>query len=176
MTDNKPRFTDDSYVLGETAGEHRIERAAEAAAAALALTRQARQSLRIFTRDLDAALYSSEDYRDAVSALARQQPETHIRILIQDPTPAIKAGHRLIGLTQQLSSHIAMRRVGEDWADEPSAFLIADGRGLLWRTQGDRYEGIVDFRAGPRARELVTWFDRVWDNSQTDPEFRTLAL
>lgn len=176
MTDETQRFTDDAYVLGETAGEHRIERAAEAAAAALALTRQARQSLRIFTRDLDAALYSTDEYRDAVSTLARSRPETHVRILIQDPTPAIKSGHRLIGLTQQLSSHIAVRRVAEDWAEEPSAFLLADDRGLLWRIQSDRYEGIVDFRAGPRARELMTWFDRVWDNSQPDPEFRKLAL
>lgn len=176
MTDEHQRFPDDAYVLGETAGEHRIERAAEAAEAALALTQQARQSLRIFTRDLDAVLYSTDAFRDAVSALARKHPETHIRILIQDPTPALKAGHRLIGLTQQLSSHIAVRRVADDWADEPSAFLVADGRGLLWRTQGDRYEGIVDFRAGPRARQLVTWFDRVWDNSQPDPEFRKLAL
>lgn len=176
MTDDQPRFTDDGYLLGETAGEHRIERAAEAAEAALALTRQARRSLRIFTRDLDAALYSSDEFRDAVSTLARQQRETYIRILIQDPTPATKSGHRLVGLTQQLSSHIAVRRVADDWADEPSAFLVADGRGLLWRTQGDRYEGIVDFSAGPRARELMTWFDRVWDNSQPDPEFRKLAL
>lgn len=176
MTDDHQRFADDAHILGETAGEHRVERAAEAAAAVLALTRQARQSLRIFTRDLDAALYSTDDYRDAMSTLARKQPETHIRILIQDPTPAIKSGHRLIGLIQHLSSHIAVRRVAEDWAEEPSAFLIADGRGLLWRPQGDRYDGIVDFHAGPRAHELVTWFDRVWDNSQPDPEFRKLAL
>lgn len=176
MADEPQRFPDDAYVLGETTGEQRIERAAEAAEAALALARQARQSLRIFTRDLDAALYSTDEFRDAVSTLARNQRETYIRILIQDPTPAIKSGHRLIGLMQHLSSHIAVRRVAEDWAEEPSAFLIADGRGVLWRSQGDRYDGIVDFRAGPRARELVTWFDRVWDNSHADPEFRKLAL
>ncbi len=171
------RFTDESvFVLGATAGEYRIETAPEAADAALALTRQARRSLRIFTRDLDARLYSHEAYRDAVSALARHRPGSDIRILVQDPTPAIKAGHRLTGLIQHLSSHVGARRVANDWADEPCAFLIADGRGLLWRRNGTRYEGLADFRAGPRAAELTRWFDQVWDSSEPDPEFRNLAL
>lgn len=177
MEDEPSPFTrSDTFVLGETAGEHRIERAAEAADAALALTRQARQSLRIFTRDLDAPLYSSEAFRDAVSALARLRPGTEVRILIQDPTPAIKSDHRLIGLAQHLSSHIGIRRIASDWAHEPCAFLVADGRGSLWRANGARYEGLVDFRAGPRAAELTKWFDHIWERSEPDPEFRKLAL
>ncbi|MEX0606965.1 MAG: hypothetical protein WD382_01240 [Halofilum sp. (in: g-proteobacteria)] len=174
---NERRFADDSeFALGETAGEHRIDTSDEAADAALSLTRRARRSLRIFTRDLDARLYSNDAFRDAVSALARQRPGTEIRILVQDPTPAIRSNHRLISLTQHLSSRIAVRRVASDWAHEPCAFLIADGRGLLWRGNGERYEGMVDFRAGSRAAELTKWFDHVWDNSAPDPEFRTLAL
>lgn len=176
MADEHPFTQDPTFVLGETAGEHRIDRAAAAADAALALTRQARTSLRIFTRDLDPRLYSSSAYRAALSAFVRLQPGTEARILVEDPTPAIKADHRLTGLIQHLSSHIGIRRVAADWAEEPCAFLIADGRGVLWRANGARYEGTVDFYAGPRALELTRWFDRVWDHSEPDPEFRPLAL
>ncbi|MDZ7748594.1 MAG: hypothetical protein U5K43_06950 [Halofilum sp. (in: g-proteobacteria)] len=95
---------------------------------------------------------------------------------MQDPTPAIKGDHRLIGLAQQLSSHIGVRRVGPDWQNEVGTGLLADDHGLLWRAAGDRYEGSVDFAAGPRALEFRQWFDDVWEHSVPDPEFRRLGI
>lgn len=176
MSDRVPFTGDPGLVLGDTPGEHRIEEAVEAADAALALVRQARQSLRIFTRDLDPTLYSSEAFRDAVAGFARRGRHTEARILVQDPTRAIRTHHRLIDLAQMLSSHIGVRRVAAEWADEVCALLLADERGLLYRPYGDRFEGSVDFAAGPRALELGRWFDDVWENSLPDPEFRQLKI
>lgn len=176
MSETTPFSGDSGPVLGDSAGEHRLERAAETADAALALARQARQSLRIFTRDLDAPLYSTEAFREAVSGFARRSRYTGVRILVQDPRPAIRDHHRLIGLIQTLSTHIGVRRVAAEWADEVFAFLLADERGLLYRPYGDRFEGSVDFAAGPRALELGRWFDDVWENSLPDPEFRQLKI
>lgn len=171
------RFTDrEIFRLGETAGEQRLEGAEDAADAALALATQARLSLRIFTHDLDQRLYSNDAFYSAVSALARAGRRSFIRILVQDPSHAVQDGHRLISLIQHLPSHISVRRVGVDWRDERFAFLIADEQGVLWRPAADRYEGSVDFHAGPRARELRKWFDDVWENSEPDPEFRRLRL
>jgi hypothetical protein len=173
----RARFTDsNAFRLGETAGEQRLEGIGDAADAALALATQARLSLRIFTHDLDPRLYSDEAFYSAVSALARAGRRTFVRILVQDPSRAIQDGHRLIGLIQHLPSHIGVRRVGADWQDERFAFQIADEQGVLWRSDADRYEGSVDFHAGPRARELRKWFDDVWENSEPDPEFRRLRL
>lgn len=170
-------FTDpDRFGLGETAGEHPVQGLDEARGAALALARQARQRLRIFTRHLDAALFSTPEFRDAVSELARRGRATEVRILVQDPTPAIRQHHALIGVIQHLSSHIGVRRVGRDWEDEVFAFLLADEQGLLWRPYADRYEGTVEFAAGPRGRELRKWFDDVWESSVPDPEFRNLRI
>lgn len=176
MNDRPPFSDDDAWRLGETAGEHRIDTVAEARDAALALARQARQKLRIFSRDLDAGLFSTAEFRDAVGDLARRGRQTEIRILVKDPTAAIRRHHELVGLIQHLSSHISARRVGNDWQDEISAFLLADEQGLLWRPYGDRFEGTVDFAAGPRARELRKWFDSVWEASEPDPEFRRLRI
>lgn len=154
----------------------RVETAAEAAAAARSLVQGAERLLRIFTRDLDAPIYSSDAFCQAVSALARRDRHTGIRILIQDPTPAIRDGHRLIELVERLASHIGVRRVAADWADEPCAFLLTDERGLLWRPAGDRFDGRFDPHAGAHARKLRQWFDRVWEHSPPDPEFRRLSV
>ena len=176
MNDTAPFSGNDDYRIGETRGEHAVHSVVEARDAALALAQQARYSLRIFSRDLDAAIYSTESFRDAVSALARAAPQTEVRILVRDPAPAIHHHHHLIGLIQTLSSHIGVRRIAEDWRQESCAFLLADQRALLWRPNGDRFEGSVDFTAGGRARELGQWFDHVWENSRPDPEFRHLRI
>ncbi|MDZ7787936.1 MAG: hypothetical protein U5K73_07380 [Halofilum sp. (in: g-proteobacteria)] len=176
MNERAP-FTDSTaFRLGETAGEQRLAGAEDAAEAALALATQARLSLRIFTHDLDRRLYSNEAFYSAVSALARAGRRTFVRILIQDPSRAVQDDHRLIGLIQHLPTHIGIRRVGADWRDERFAFQIADEQGVLWRPAADRFEGSVDFHAGPRARELRKWFDDVWEHSEPDPEFRRLRL
>lgn len=176
MSDEEPFTAGADFVLGETTGARRLERVEQTADAALALARQARHSLRIFSRDLDARLYSTPAFRDAVSRLARRSRGSFVRLLVQDPTPAIKADHRLIGLIQQLSSHIGIRRVAADWQDEIGAGMLADDRGVLWRPYGDRFQGTVDFAAGPRALELRAWFDDIWENSAPDPEFRRLWI
>lgn len=176
MSDTTPFSAQDAYVLGQTPGEHRVETAAEAADAALSLALQATLCVRIFTRDLDRRLYSTADFRDALSRFARRGRRTEIRILVQDPTPAIRSDHRVVGLAQQLPTHVGVRRVGRDWQDEVCAFLLADEQGLLWRPYGDRFEGTVSFLAGPRGRELRKWFDEVWEQSTPDPEFRRLGI
>lgn len=176
MSEQQPFTAPEGPVLGETAGARRIDGLAECSDAALSLARQARYSLRLFTRDLDRRLYSTEAFREAVSVLARRSRHTFVRILVQDPTDAIRSDHRLIGLVQHLSSHVGVRRVAPDWQKEVSAGLLADEHGLLHRPYGDRLEGTVDFAAGPRAIEYRTWFDDVWENSVPDPEFRRLGI
>lgn len=166
----------DEFVLGETAGEHRLERGADTADAALALVRQARHRLRIFSRDLDPSLLAGADFAAAAGEFARRSRFTTIRILVQDPTPAIRRSHALIELIQRLSSHVEARRVAEEWTNEPFAFIVADQDGLLYRPAGDRFEGFVDFAAGARALEQVNWFDRVWEQSTPEPEFRRLSI
>lgn len=177
VTSDALPFSDrELYCLGETAGSHVIETVDEARGAALALAQQVRLRLRMFTRHLDAELYSTPEFREAVSELARRGPQTEVRILVQDPTPAIRRHHELIEVIQHLSSHVSARRVGNDWEDEICAFLLADESGLLWRPYGDRWEGSVDFAAGPRGREIRKWFDTVWESSEPEPEFRRLRI
>jgi len=176
MAEQKTFSDRDQYRLGETAGEHRVRDLYAARDAALALAQQARLQLRIFTRHLDVELYSTPEFRDSVSDLARRGRRTEVRILVQDPTPAIRRHHKLIGLIQHLSSHIGVRRVAADWEDEIFAFLLADEQGLLWRPYADQYEGMVDFSAGPRGRELRKWFDKVWEASESEPELRNLQI
>ncbi|MDZ7748593.1 MAG: hypothetical protein U5K43_06945 [Halofilum sp. (in: g-proteobacteria)] len=57
MSEQGPFSANAALVLGESHGPMRVDTAGETADAALALARQARYVLRIFSRDLDRRLY-----------------------------------------------------------------------------------------------------------------------
>jgi len=166
----------DDFRLGETRGSHALEDLASSRDAALALARQARRSLRIMSRDLDARLLGTDDFVEAASAMARRSRHTFIRILVQDAGPAVRRHHPLIRLIQGLPSHIEARRVAAEWANEACAFIVADDHGLHYRPYGDRFEGTVDFAAGADAVQYRDWFDDIWERSVPEREFRRLGI
>jgi len=162
--------------LGETPGEFRLHDHAEARAAALALFRQARRCLRLFSHDLDARLIADDDFARAASELARRNRSTFIRLLIQNARPAMRFHHPLVPLIQALPSHIGARRVPKEWSQEPFGFLIADNRGLLYRPDAGRFDGSIEFNAPARAVQYRDWFDELWEQSTPEREFRRLRL
>lgn len=143
--------------------------------AAVALTRQARQSVDIFTRDLDRKIYDKRDFLDAVQNLAVNH-HGQIRILVKDSGKAVKYGHRLIPLSQRLTSFIEIRKVAEDFKEYNEAFLIADKIGCVHRKHADRFEGSVRFNAAKEAANLLAFFNEVWRNSAPDPDLRRIYL
>ncbi len=169
-------FDTGDLVLGETDQELSIETREENRAVALNLVSQTRQHLVIASRDLDPLIYSNQDFIDALSALARRTRQTQIQILIRDSMAIVRDGHRLIPLSQRLSSSIHIRRIHRDYGRFNEAFLIADRTGVLHRPKADLYEGKVCFKAPLKARELLDTFHTIWEISAPDPELRRLGL
>jgi hypothetical protein len=143
--------------------------------AAVALTRQARRSVDIFTRDLDKKIYDYRPFLDAVQELAVKHRGL-IRILVKDSCKAVKYGHRLIAVSQRLTSFIEIRKVAEDYKEYNEAFLIADETGYVHRRLADRFDGIASFNAVKEARDLLAHYNEVWKNSAPDPDLRRIYL
>lgn len=144
--------------------------------AALELVRTARANLALFTRDLDPALYSTEEFAAAVRQLALRSRYSRIRIVVIDPAAAIKDGHRFIELSRRLSSFIELRRPSQDHAKLAESFLITDENGLLYRPVAARYEGFTDPENPFEARKHLRLFEEIWEQSESEPEFRRLGL
>lgn len=133
-------------------------------------------SLAMFTRDLEPVIYDNQDFVAAVQQLALRSRYSHIRILVVDPTTAIKDGHRLIELGRRLSSFIEFRRPPQEYASRSDSFMIIDENGLLYRPKADRYEGFSDPNNAFEARTRLREFDAAWEQSETESEFRRLGL
>ena len=137
---------------------------------------QARQSLHIFTRDLDAELYDNDVFIETLSKLARRSKYSFIHILALDTDKAVKDGHRLIRLHQKLDSYIKIRKVSEQYKDYISAFMLADESGVTFRQFGDRYEAEANYSDPSLAGSLLKLFTETWEMSSTDPQLRRLHI
>jgi hypothetical protein len=162
--------------LGEDAGDFPVSSSTDLREVSCLLAEQARQRLWLSTQALDPGLYDNSRFAEAVRRLATSGRYAQIRILVRDPAAAARMGHRLIDLAQRLPSFIELRRPAADHADSTEAFLLADGSGYAYRTQADRYEAQVDFRAPPRVQELAKLFTQMWEQAQPDQNLRRLHL
>lgn len=142
----------------------------------LHMASQAKQSLHIYTRDLDPELYDNEAFIDTLSRLARRSKYSFIHILLLDSDRAVKNGHRLIYLHQKLDSYIKIRRVDEQHKDYVPAFMVADECGVVFRQFGDRHEAEVNYNDPSLAGNLLKLFTEIWEMSAPDPQFRRLHI
>jgi predicted GNAT family N-acyltransferase len=144
---------------------------------ALAIVRQARRNLWLYTRDLDVKLYGTPEMLEAFKRFAIESGGGQLRILLQEPTAPLREGHPLIPLVQRLSSSMLIR-VPEEEVDlkYPGAFIIDDRGGYLLRPIGSRYEGTSNLHAPGRQRQLREYFEQVWERSLPDPELRPVHI
>lgn len=166
------------YKLGETSEEVHISSAEENRNAAISLAKQARHSIDIFTQDMDAALYDNDAFEQSVFKLAKRHPKTKIRILAQDTGIAVRSGHRLIKLTQHLTSSVFINNPTGEHKNERSAFLIVDRIGLLYRTTASHrnYKASVNFMAAQRTGKLTEFFNEAWEHSKPDVQTRRVYI
>ncbi|MBI1421849.1 MAG: hypothetical protein GC149_00195 [Gammaproteobacteria bacterium] len=164
------------YILGEHSDDIAIDTSEDNQAAAIRLASQGGRSLDIFSRDLEPRIYDNADFVDAVRALAVKTRDMHVRILVVDPDFIIKHGHRLIELARRLTSHMEIRKVHEDYCNNPEAYLVVDNRGLLHRKLASRYEAVVNFNNPMTATEMHNQFTEMWDRSKQYMDFKRLYI
>lgn len=164
------------FVLGETADLVEVGRGAQVRAAAASMARQARRTLDIVTRDLDAPVYDDVDFLEAAKRLALRSGRTRVRILLQHVASPVARDHRLLALARRLSSSMQMRVPRPPYANYNSAFLVADGVGTIFRALADRYEAQVCFRNPREAAELTRLFDEMWSLAKVDLNLHTLKI
>lgn len=153
-----------------------VESPSEGRDAAAALARLAHRSLDILTQDLEPLLYDTIPFTDAVKALCLRTRRARVRIMLQDNSLVVKEGHRLVSLSQRLTTCMQIRLLPAAVQEITEAFLIADEVAVMHRMLANAFRARVNTRAPARVRELLTWFDSTWEHAVPDPELRRLYL
>lgn len=166
----------DRYTLGESEEDIELTTAEENRDVALELVRQAKREVYLVSYDLDAPVFSNEEFIEALSVFVRDNNRAHAHILLQRPDKVVKEGHRLIPLAQRLSSSIRIHRPAPEHSDYIETFMVVDGIGYFKRQLADRYEGIASFKAPILARELRDRFLTMWQRSSPESQVRRLQI
>lgn len=149
----------------------------EAAAASTALIQGARREIRVYSRDLEPVLYAQAGVLDALRQFAIAGRGGIVQVILQEPASAQGAIHPLLTLAQRMTS-VFQFRTPVDPVDlqYPSAFLVNDRDGYLFRGIGTRFEGDWSPALPSRTRQLSDHFGRIWERSRPCTELRTLGI
>lgn len=155
----------------------KLENLEATTAAVVQLISQGRRQLCLYSRDLDHALYGQAVVVEGFKQFVLGNRQSRVQILLQDPLALQSRTHPLLGLVQRLPSYFLIRTPLEN-ADlqYPSAFLINDVDGYLFRLLDHRYEGHWSPNLPIQNRSLCEEFERVWQRARPCAEFRALEL
>src|SRR5688500_5405239 len=102
----------------------------------------------MYTQDLEPAVYDQPQFLETVKKLVLAKSYAKVRVLLADPSRVVYEGSKFVHLARRITSHIEIRRVQSDSRDTQSAFLIADGRALVYCLQASRYDTSTWYRVG----------------------------
>ena len=149
----------------------------EATAATLALVQGARRGIQLYSRDLEPVLYAQPEVLDAFRQFAIAGRGGVVQVILPEPAAAQGAIHPLLTLAQRLTSVFQFRTpVDNVDLQYPSAFLVNDRDGYLFRGIGSRFEGDWSPALPARNRQLSEHFGRVWERCRPCTELRALGI
>lgn len=137
---------------------------------------EATRRISIFTQDLEPGIYDDPDFLEVVKRLVLSQGYGRIRVLVANPSRAVKTGNNFVYLARRLNTYIEFRHVREDLRTRAESFCIADETALVYRLQADRWEGIADTHEPSVAKIYGALFDEIWQASEVETEFRQLGI
>ena len=111
----------------------------EVRAASLQCAGAATRMLTMYTQDLESEVYDQPKFIEAVKRLVLARGYAKVRVLLVEPSRAVYESSRFIALARRITSHIEIRRANPEFRREPSAFLVADDRAVVYRLDASRW-------------------------------------
>ncbi len=142
----------------------------------LSMSQQARRHIRLFSHDLDPAIFDIEEVAAEFSRLAISSPHVYIHLLLQDTSGLIKNGHYLLRLAQRVSSFIEIRKTDPMHRHILDNFYLFDDEGYIKRELPDKYAGTADFFDNRMVENLAERFKRMWERAVPDPNLRQMHI
>ena len=155
----------------------RSDTAGEGADCVIRLLAQARYRVDIESLQLDPLLYDRRGVRDALRRLVvKEARRARVRIVVTDAAPLVQAGHRLLELSRQLTSHVEIRELSTEDAAEPAPCVIVDDEHYFRWQAGAGYVGSGRWNDRGHAGRWRRHFNERWERADLPPALRRLHL
>ena len=172
MTDNYFK----NFILGITNECIQIDTLKLNSDAALKLVSAAQHQISIISRHLDPRIFNNENILQSMLMLIRRAKTSNVKILVHDPSPMIKNGHRILELSQRVTSKIEIRKIGQPFSQFNEGFLVADKIAYIHNIKSDLYDAEVNFNDKDKSKELLETFRNIWEQSSQDTTLRRLCV
>jgi len=165
-----------NFMLGVTGESMQIDTRQKNLDAILKLVSSAQNKISIMSRYLDPTIFNNEDFINNASEFIRRTRTANMRILVHDTDPIVKNNHRILSLSQRVSSKIQIRTICDDYSQYNKSFVVADSIGYIYNTKSDLYDAEVNFNDTDKAKDLADTFKNIWELSQQEAEVRRLCI
>ncbi len=160
---------------GNTENDLPLKGAEEICSEINSLSSSALKSIKIFSPDLEHALYNNENLRQTLLSFARGNRYAQIQILAHDTSEAMRQGHQLIRLSQQITSAMQLRITPEEYQNDDLSFLLIDQSVFIFNADSNKHRAFKS-NCKNRAEILLDFFNRVWEQAEQDSKTRRLSL
>ena len=165
-----------NFILGVTGESMQVDTRQLNQDAILKLLAAAQNQVSIISRHLDPTIFNNESFISNASEFIRRTKTSSIRILVHDTNPIVKNNHRILTLSQRVSSKIQIRTICNDYAQFNQSCLVADSIGFIHNLKSDLYDAEVNFNDSDKSKELMETFKNIWELSQQEAEVRRLCI
>jgi len=165
-----------NFILGVTGEGLQIDTRQSNQDAILKLTSAAQNQVSIISRCLDPTIFNNEDFISNASEFILRTKTSSIRILVHDTNSIVKNNHRILTLSQRVSSKIQIRTICNDYVYFNQSYLVADSIAYIHNPKSDLYDAEVNFNDPDKSKELMDTFKNIWELSQQEAEVRRLCI
>jgi len=135
------------------------------------------RSLTVLSNNLASKIWDQQAIIDAVSSFARKNRYSNVQILLQDASSLSKRTHRLVALSQKLTTSITIKVLNKDIEPVEHGYTIIDGEYLIYFNNENALEGFANYTAAAESKSLMEEFERLWDYcSHADPDLAQLFI
>ena len=165
-----------NFILGVTSECLSVDSRQNYHDAIVKLLASAQDDVAIISRHLDPTIFNKEDFIQSATEFIKRSKNASLRILVHDTSPLIKNNHRVLYLSQRVSSKIEIRTISDEYSQFNQAFLVADSKGYIHSLKADLYDAEVNFSDPDKSKELMEKFTSIWEMCIQDTGIRRLCI
>ena len=143
--------------------------------AIIKLAENALKNIKIFTPDLEQALYDNDLFRAHLIHFIQGNRHAQVQILVTDISLALQQGHQLLRLAQNLTTAIKIKIIPEEYSDINCSFILVDQAHFIFKREYSQQMAIqADSKI--RANRLLEFFDPAWEQARLAVDINPLFI
>ncbi len=141
-----------------------------------AIIAQSSERVFIYSPTLPVEIYCQPAILNAISAMARRNPISHVQILVDDTAPLITQHHDLIQLQQRISSLINLRCTAKPYPVDSLGLILADDHGWLEFIDTNPIMLSGSFNNPGKVKLWRQTINHAWNHAEVPAEIRRFTL